>query len=226
MSGTVPAQGFVTVLELPPQTVTAAGNSGALLVNEGLSFGSVLLVEQVSGTLPTLNVVLQVSLDGGLTWQDVWHFEQLTAPGSAIMPPLPVFGQHRFLWTVGGTTPSFTFQITSTASAQAAKSVRRFFDYTAALLAGTVGPGATFDVTGAAVITGTLTLGATTTPGSYALQLSTDGVNWYQPGAAVAAVANGTIDFTVSNVAARFVRLACTSAGTTQVGVVGSITAL
>jgi len=226
--GTVPAQGFLTLTpEFGPVTETATGNSGVLGVNEGLSFGSVLLVTQVTGTNPTLNLVLQVSLDNGATWEDLWHFEQLTAPGESIMPPLPVFGVHRLAWTLGGTNPAFTFQVSSTASAQAVPLVRRFFDYTPALLAGTLGGGVAFDVAGAKVLTGTITLGATTTPGSYAIQLSADGTNWFTVGTPVAAVANSTVGFMApAGFTAKFARLACTSAGTSQTGTVASLTAM
>lgn len=233
----VPAQNFNTTGVLPgpqpgcaptpsPITVTVSGNSGILALNQGLDFGAVLAVTQTLGTLPTLNVKLQQSMDDGMTWQDVWHFEQMTANGSSYMPALKLQGVQQIVWTVGGTTPSFTFQVYETGSAQPGLSAyRRFFDYTTALLAGTLNASsAAYRCDGSTTVSATVTLGAGGTPGTYALQFSADGVDWYQPGTPVVAVANGTIVVTQTNVAAPYTRVVVTSAGTGQTGTVVSIT--
>ena len=80
----------------------------------------------MTGTTPTLTVRLQWSPDGGTTWLDLDTTNAQTAsitgtgafvlrvyPGiataanAALNAPLP--RTWRLAWTIGGTTPSFTF---------------------------------------------------------------------------------------------------------------------
>lgn len=83
-------------------------------------------VTAVSGTAPTMTVRLQWSIDGGTTWTD-WDTTNLQTPSITtagtyslkVGPGLPTTanaslndalpGQMRAAWTIGGTTPSFTF---------------------------------------------------------------------------------------------------------------------
>jgi hypothetical protein len=72
-----------------------------------------LNVTAFSGTSPTLDVSLEASDDGGSTWYDIPNssFTQRTATGKQALQ-LTVFGDTiRPKWTVGGTTPSFTFAV-------------------------------------------------------------------------------------------------------------------
>lgn len=115
--------------------VTAAtGVSDALL--QEFDFASItfkLQTANVSGTSPTLDVYLQTSDDGGTTWYDMTHFEQLAADttdplfatiacqdASRYHGPVgvktlavsavgvPIFGrQVRMAWTIAGTSPTF-----------------------------------------------------------------------------------------------------------------------
>ena len=224
---TVPAQGFNVGPAIQPETVTATGNSGIIPGNQGLDFGAVLEVTQVFGTNPTFNLVLQESSDGGATWQDVWHFEQMTAPGSSFMPALRVQAQHRYSWTVTGTLPSITFSVVETASAQLGlPAVKRYFDYTPALLAGTINAtSAAYRVDGATVVSATVTLAAGGTPGDYAIDLSPDGVNWFTPDTQAPAIVSGTVQLTATQIAAAYARVRCTLAGAGQTGTVVSISA-
>lgn len=85
-------------------------------------------VTAVTGTTPTLTVRLQWSPDGGTTWLDVdttnAQTASITATGTATLrvypgiataanaalnQPLP--RTWRLAWTIGGTTPSFTFAV-------------------------------------------------------------------------------------------------------------------
>lgn len=110
---------------------TATGN-GATQTNFNAAGALVWInVSAVTGTTPTLTVRLQWSPDGGTTWVDLDTTNAQTAsitatgtfvlrvyPGittaanAALNSPLP--RTWRLAWTIGGTTPSFTF------SAQAA----------------------------------------------------------------------------------------------------------
>jgi len=105
---------------------TATGN-GATQTNFNASGALVWInVSAVSGTTPTLTVRLQWSPDGGTTWVDLDTTNAQTAsitatgqfvlrvfPGiataanAALNSPLP--RTWRLAWTIGGTTPSFTF---------------------------------------------------------------------------------------------------------------------
>jgi hypothetical protein len=68
-------------------------------------------VSAASGTTPTLDVTLETSIDGGATWDTVAAFAQKTAAGSDGHVFGPLGDQCRWKWTIGGTTPSFTFAI-------------------------------------------------------------------------------------------------------------------
>lgn len=71
-----------------------------------------LNVTATSGTSPTLNVIIEDSLDGGATWNTVGTFAQKTTAGREVInitnPFSPLL---RISWTIGGTTPSFTFAV-------------------------------------------------------------------------------------------------------------------
>src|SRR5512139_3851285 len=90
-------------------TLTAdlsAYEDGALLIN----------VTAATGTTPTLRPFLQVSPDGGTTW-----YGSATASPCAAGADITTTGTYyydftghagaltRLAWTIGGTTPSFTF---------------------------------------------------------------------------------------------------------------------
>lgn len=81
---------------------------------------ALLDVTAVSGTTPTLDVKLQGSPDGVSTadgssrWFDVGSgaFTQKTATGKSILQSVDITGfqKLRVVYTIAGTTPSFTFQ--------------------------------------------------------------------------------------------------------------------
>jgi hypothetical protein len=67
----------------------------------------VLAITAATGTTPTLDVTVQTSRDGS-TWYTAGTFTQATATGTQ----RKVFALDRYvrvIWTIGGTTPSFTF---------------------------------------------------------------------------------------------------------------------
>lgn len=92
---------------------TTSNNSGALT-----GYGAtdqlrcLLLVTAVSGVAPTLDLVLEDSLDGGTTWTPIATFTQKTAAGSQALDVTTPYGPLlRARWTIAGTTPSFTFTV-------------------------------------------------------------------------------------------------------------------
>lgn len=70
-----------------------------------------LEVTAASGTVPTLDVVIEDSLDGS-TWNTIGSFTQATATARQVINITTPFSDTlRVRWTVGGTTPSFTFSV-------------------------------------------------------------------------------------------------------------------
>lgn len=92
---------------------TVSGDSGAL---GGYGIASTLRaqlnVSAASGTTPTLNVLIEDSVDGGVTWNTVGTFAQKTAAGREVINvTTPFTALLRVRWTIAGTTPSFTFAV-------------------------------------------------------------------------------------------------------------------
>lgn len=69
-------------------------------------------VTAASGTTPTLDVVIEDTIDG-TNWNTIGSaFTQKTAAGRQVLDFQGLFtGQLRVRWTIGGTTPSFTFSV-------------------------------------------------------------------------------------------------------------------
>jgi hypothetical protein len=88
----------------------------------------------VSGSSPTLDITFEYSFDGGTTWivhsaftqitgavQLVARFNNYAGPGDAAIEGTesaagtfinaPYGPDHRFLYTIGGSSPSFTFAV-------------------------------------------------------------------------------------------------------------------
>lgn len=70
-----------------------------------------LNVTAASGTSPALDVVVEDTLDGA-NWNAIATFAQKTAAGREVLNvTAPYADRLRLRWTVGGTTPSFTFEV-------------------------------------------------------------------------------------------------------------------
>lgn len=91
---------------------TASGDSGARTGFEHAStLRAQLNVTAASGTSPTLDVVLEDTLDG-TNWNVVGTFAQKVGPGREVINvTAPFTDRLRARWTLGGTTPSFTFTV-------------------------------------------------------------------------------------------------------------------
>jgi hypothetical protein len=101
---------------------TASSDSGPLPEFGGAStFRAQLQVTAASGTTPTLDVVIEDTLDGA-NWNTVATFTQKTAVAREVVNVLPAKAESgtfsplfadrlRVRWTIGGTTPSFTFSV-------------------------------------------------------------------------------------------------------------------
>lgn len=203
---------------------TASGNSGTITSAIGCGLSAFVNITAASGTTPTLDLSLEESFDNGTTYVPVWHFERVTAISSVYMPPMPTGARRRWAWTIAGTTPSFTFSITTTSTNAAFPLAKQFFDRTAGLLSGTLNAtSSTYQVSGINNLSATVTIGAATTPGTYQIQVSNDAVNWVGASTATPAVASSTVLISkTTGVVGRFARIICTSAATAQTGTVTS----
>lgn len=68
-------------------------------------------VTAVTGVAPTLDVVIEDSLDGS-TWNVIGTFGQKTAVSREVINiTVPFTNTVRARWTLGGTSPSFTFSV-------------------------------------------------------------------------------------------------------------------
>lgn len=94
------------------QTITANGTTASFPLNANFSnaFAEISIGANPTGTSPTLTFQLQLSFDGGVTWEnfgsptaDLNSVGVVALSNSNCIAPLA-----RLSYTVGGTTPSFT----------------------------------------------------------------------------------------------------------------------
>lgn len=105
------------MLILSPSAAQTATSQSSGRIVPGIRLGAMHVnVSAVSGTTPTLEVKLQESADG-INWADLPSFTTallITTGLTRIANPAPSLildGYIRAVWTIGGTTPSFTFTV-------------------------------------------------------------------------------------------------------------------
>jgi hypothetical protein len=98
--------------DIASTTKTATFTSPAFNIEDALQVDALLTVTAASGTSPTLQWKLQCSQDG-TTWYDAQPnaLPNLTAAGSQAASFAANGNQGRWVFTIGGTTPSFTFNV-------------------------------------------------------------------------------------------------------------------
>lgn len=91
---------------------TTSGNSGTLTGwGAAKTLRAQVNVTAVSGTTPTLDVILEDTFDG-TTWNTIATLPQLTGTGRQVINvTAPFTDRIRVAWTIGGATPSFTFDV-------------------------------------------------------------------------------------------------------------------
>lgn len=193
---------------------TTSGNSGTVADDYGNTIASIINVTATSGTGQTLDIALEQSSDGGTTWQAIYHLRRIAGTGAITVPKMTINGRRRWSWVIAGTTPSFTFSITSSRPQVNADTIRNFFDRT--ITATLNATSATFDIEETKCTVFYINSGAATTPGSFQLQVSNDASVWANIGSPVASVASTMVTSGGIPVNAKFARIICTSAGTAQ----------
>jgi hypothetical protein len=209
---TVPNQ-LATDISSGAITTTSTSASITPSNNSGCCDFSVL-VTAISGTNPTMDVVVQESDDTGTNWFDVYHFPRITATGQYRSPLIPLVGnRYRYIRTVGGTSPSFTNQINRLQSNTPQPLQRQFFDRGLAVNTINSGSPANF-VDGCVDFNVFISMGAvTTTAPVLVFEASVDNAVWVQVGADITTTANTVSILQLPNVLARFARIRVKTAG-------------
>lgn len=96
---------------------TATGTGTAFDTEGATSIIGSLNVTAAAGTSPTLDLTLETTADGGTTWYTAASFPQQTGTTATPVARVcgPVGSKCRWKWTIGGTSPSFTFTVTTSA---------------------------------------------------------------------------------------------------------------
>ena len=222
-SGTVTTVSSVTsdqlaipgiIADVASAALTTTTTTATLTPTFGNSYQVNIPVTVVSGTSPTLDVQIQESADTGTNWYAVYDFPRITATGSYNSPPLPLTGNRvRYVQTVSGTTPSFTRAINRLQASQSYPMYRQMIDRTIVLttLSSTTASLFTQGCKNAQLV---VNIGAATTTPAIQLQGSDDaGLTWYAVGTPLTAVANSTVQLTVTNMTSQFMRAIVTTAG-------------
>lgn len=118
MPATGSIAGYSEDIWVPSGAQTANGQTGVLSGYGGSQTLRIQVnVTAASGTTPTLTVAIQDTVDG-TNWNQLAITSSITAAGITIIEIGPgltnnhVFADRlRVQWTIGGTTPSFTFEV-------------------------------------------------------------------------------------------------------------------
>ena len=195
--------------------LTATATTAAFTPTFGSCYEINIPVTAVSGTTPTMDVVVQESDDGGTNWFDVYAFPRITATGMYRSPKLLLTGNRvRYVQTVAGTTPSFTRSVNRVQASDSVSVLRQIYDR--AVVNGTLNATtASLVAQGARAVQLVLNMGAiTTTAPQFQLEGSDDtGTTWYALGAPLVGVASSTVQVTVANVQTQMLRARVSTAG-------------
>ena len=206
------------IVDVASAAITTTTTTASIANNLGNAFEVVVVNTAMSGTTPTLDVRIEESFDGGTNWHTLYEFERISAAAQvAKSPMLRANGRHiRYVQTVGGTTPSFTRAITRNVfPSSTADKIARLYDRAISLT--------TLSATTASLFAGSasnvqlvVNLGAATTAPVFKLQGSEDNTNWYDLSATtLTSVASSTVQLTLNNINAPYVRGIVSTAGAT-----------
>lgn len=194
--------------------ITTTTTTAAFTPTGGMSYEINIPVTAISGT-PTMDVNVEESDDGGTNWFVVYSFPRITAVGMYRSPKLPLTGNRvRYVQTIGGGTPSLTRAINRVQCYDQSILFRQLVDRSIVLTTlNSVTP--SLNVQGCRNLQLVINVGAiTTTAPALQLQASEDGgVTWFNLGTPLTAVANSTVQATVSNVTTNLLRAIVTTAG-------------
>jgi hypothetical protein len=204
------------IADVASAALTSTTTTSAFTPTFGTCYSVNIPVTAVTGTTPTLDVVIEESDDSGTNWFKVYDFPRITATGMYRSPVMRMVGNRvRYVQTVGGTTPSFTRSINRLQSSTNNEAVRQLIDRAIVLttLNSTTPSIDTRDCGNRAQLV--VNVGAiTTTAPQLQMEGSDDnGASWYSIGAALTAVASSTVQLTVVDINAALMRARVSTAG-------------
>jgi hypothetical protein len=200
-----------TTLAAVTTTTTTAGVTPTF----GTTFQLVLNISAVSGTLPTYDLGIEQSYDGGVSWTRIYDMPRITTTGQYFTPEFAAVGQVRYVQTISGTTPSFTRQIQRLqGSGSLSSRISQIINRSVVLTT----PNATtpsLRVHNASNVQLVFNVGAiVTTPPELQLEGSDDmGASWYVLGTPLTAVASSTVQVTIVDVQTQLIRARVSTAG-------------
>lgn len=102
------------IQQVAAQTSSGQSSSVEVGIGAGMDMLALLYLGSISGTSPTAAIKIQGS-DDGSTWNDLGSFSALASGDANKVAELKLNRQgYRYVrasWTLGGTSPSFTFAV-------------------------------------------------------------------------------------------------------------------
>jgi hypothetical protein len=192
---------------------TSNGNSGAVGTGNYQSAEFVLAITGVGGTSPTFDVSVEESDDGGTNYYKIYDFPRITATGVYRTPLIQLRGRHhRYVYVLGGTSPSFTRTISRNAYAVRGLVMYNYIDRSIVLTTlGSTTP--TYIAEGTRAARMTLNIGTATTAPAVQMEGSSNGIDWYNLGAPLQGVASSTVSLLVTDIVSKFTRAKVSTAG-------------
>jgi hypothetical protein len=176
-------------------------------------------VTAVSGTNPTLDVSVEGNMSslGTSAWFKIYDFPRITSTGTFHSPAINYswVNQIRYVQTVGGTTPSFTRQISRRLIGNSqGQYLRSFIDRT-------INPNTLNSTTPSYFVDGMpnfnliVALAAGGTPGAIQMEGSDNNIDWFSVGTATSLVAGGVVNIHPNQLhMVRWIRARVSTAGT------------
>lgn len=205
------------IADVTSAAITTTTTSGPFTPTYGNSYQVTVDVTAVSGTTPTMDLVIFESRDAGTNYIPIYAFPRITTTGSYASPLLPLTGNRvEYIQTIAGTTPSFTRSISRAQSSSGVSSfIRQIFDRAVTLTSLSSFTASLIAEQQTKNITMTVNIGAATVAPALQIQASDDvGATWYNVGTPLTAVASSTVSLTVNNITAQQYRAIVTTAGT------------
>lgn len=206
--------------DITSAAITSTSTSSSIdIANNGDTGVICVSNSSVGGTSPTMDVVVQESIDSGTNWIDVYHFPRMTTNGTWTSPLLRFNGNRlRYVRTISGTSPTFTCVVRRINHSLATGTpCRRIFSrsivfntlnsVTQTLETGEWGDG----------IRVTAVMGTATTAPVLAIEGSEDNSNWFQVGTDLTPVASTTVSQLITGTCPPFVRVRVKTAGVSAV---------
>lgn len=209
------------VVDATSWAVTTTTTSWPFTPSFGYSYTIVIPVTAVSGTSPTMDVMIQESQDSGTNYDNVYQFPRITTTGYYVSPPLKLTGNRvRYIQTIWWTTPSFTRTLQRLQSSHPADFYRQLIDRTivANTLNSTTG---TFLFRWCSLLQVSVDCGTMTTAPVLTFEWSFDWVSWFNISAnnatytPTASIINSYSLWWYTPILTQFIRARVSTAGTT-----------